>query len=208
MASSIIHIAVANEVNKVLKCDNSKYLIGAIAPDISKCLGESKVKSHFQDTNDDIPNIDKFLNKYKKYLNDDFVMGYFVHIYTDYLWFKYFISEIYDEDIITKLDGTKVKCTGNMLSKYIYSDYTNMNIQLINKYNMNLDIFFNEAPKLNNIITEIPMDKIQLIIDDASVLIENSKLRKDLIFNIDNIDKFIKTSTDLVLAELHKIQII
>ena len=31
------------------------------------------------------------INKYKNHLNDDFVMGYFIHLYTDYLWFKYFI---------------------------------------------------------------------------------------------------------------------
>lgn len=35
MASSVIHIAVANELNKVLKKDKKSILIGSIAPDIS-----------------------------------------------------------------------------------------------------------------------------------------------------------------------------
>ena len=47
MASSVIHICVANEINKVLKKDNRKLLIGTIAPDISKLIGESKYYSHF-----------------------------------------------------------------------------------------------------------------------------------------------------------------
>ncbi len=77
MASSVIHMAVTNEINKVIKRDNNKLLIGSIAPDISKHIGESKVKRHFLDNEDnDIPNIDKFLTKYKYRMNDDFVLGY------------------------------------------------------------------------------------------------------------------------------------
>jgi len=58
MASSVIHICIANEINKELKRDNNKILIGAIAPDISKLLGESKFYSHFLDTpTNSIPNM-------------------------------------------------------------------------------------------------------------------------------------------------------
>ena len=64
MASAIIHIAVANEVNKKLKRDSSKLLIGSIAPDLSKLVGQNKIASHFLDNETDIPNIDLFLNKY------------------------------------------------------------------------------------------------------------------------------------------------
>ena len=58
MASSIIHIAVANEINKVLKRTSSHILIGSIAPDISKLVGETKKKSHFLTEEGDIPNIE------------------------------------------------------------------------------------------------------------------------------------------------------
>lgn len=210
MASSVIHMAVANEINKVIKKDNHKLLIGSIAPDISKHLGETKVKSHFLDSEDtDIPNIDKFLNKYKDKLNDDFVLGYYIHLYTDYLWFKYFISEIYDEDnnMITKIDGSIVKCNGNMLSIYIYNDYTNMNIKLLEEYNMDLSIFYEDTPYLESVIDEIPMDKIKTIIDKTSVIIENTKEHKDFIFNIENIKKFIERSTELILAQLKELNI-
>ena len=211
MASSVIHMAVASEINKVIKKDNNKLLIGAIAPDISKHLGETKVKSHFLDSRDtDIPNIDKFLSKYKEKLNDDFVIGYYIHLYTDYLWFKYFIPEIYNEDknMITKIDGSTVKCNGNMLSIYIYNDYTNMNIKLLDEYNMDLSIFYEDTPYLENIIDEIPMDKIKTIIDKTAQIIENSKEHKDFIFNIKNIKKFIEISTELTLAQLKELNII
>lgn len=208
MASAIIHMAVANEINKVTKRDNDRVLIGSIAPDISKHIGESKIGSHFLDSDDDsIPNINKFLDKYKDKMNDDFVLGYFIHLYTDLLWFKYFIPEVYENDMIKKLDGTSVKCVGNMLSIYIYNDYSNLNVKLLDEYDMNLQIFYNEPPEFENIIQEIPMDKTKLIIDKMSIIIENSKVHKDFIFDIENIKKFISISVELILAELKELEI-
>jgi len=203
VASAVIHLAVANEINKKLNRDKSQLLIGAIAPDISKFIGEDKTKSHFlKELDSNIPDIESFLNKYKNNLTDDFVMGYFIHLYTDYLWFKYFVTEFYDKPMITKLDGTVVKCSGNMLSLYVYNDYTNLNIKLIDKYNMDLKIFYNQLPKLSNIIEEIPMDKMGLLLSQMGIIIENSKEKKDYIFNIENIEKFITTSVELILGKI------
>ena len=166
MASAVIHMAVASEINKVLKRDYDKLIIGSIAPDISKIIGETKLRSHFLvNPNNDLPNIDVFLSAYKKYLYDDFVMGYFIHLYTDYLWFKYFVPEFYDKVTIKKLDGTIVKCTKDMASTYIYNDYTNINIDVIDQYELNLKIFYGELPQIEPIISEIPMNKLNLLIE-------------------------------------------
>lgn len=206
MASAVIHLAVANEINKKLRRDNDKLLIGSIAPDISKFIGESRSISHFTDSEDiDYPNIDKFLNKYNDKLNDDFVMGYFIHLYTDYLWFKYFIPEIYDKDMIKKLDGSVFECTENMALMYIYNDYTNLNIKLLDEYNMDLEIFYNDPPEFENIITEIPMEKINVILDKISVIIENTKENKDLVFDITNINQFISMSVELIQSKIDEI---
>lgn len=211
MASSIIHMAVCNEVNKVIKRNQDEILIGSIAPDISKHIGKTKEESHFLiDPDSDIPDINRFLKKYVKDLNDDFVLGYFIHLYTDYLWFNYFLKEIYDEDkkMITKLDGSEFKCSGNMLSLYIYNDYTNLNLRLLDEYKMDLHIFYNEVPKFKNIIEEIPMNDINIIINATKEIIENTKVHKDLVFDITNIKKFIELSTKLTLAELSEIGVI
>ena len=206
MASSMIHIAVANEVNKKLNRNKRELLIGSIAPDISKLLNQSKLKSHFlDDIEADIPNIDKFLIKYKNNLNDDFVMGYYIHLYTDYLWRKYFFPEIYDNNTLTKLNGEKFVCTDKEMQYYIYNDYTNLNIKLIDKFDLDLAIFYEEIPTLNDIIKEIPMDKINLIIEKAGIIIANTKENKEYTFNVDNIEKFINTSTDLIIANIEEI---
>lgn len=210
LASSVIHLAVANEVNKTLKKDNTKLLIGAIAPDIWKPLGNEKEKSHFLTIpENNIPDINKFLNIYKNFLDDDFVLGYYIHLYTDYLWFKYFIPEIFDDEkeIITKLDGTTIKCNGNMLSLYIYNDYTNLNLKLIENYQLDLSMFYQKTPTFKNIIQEIPMDKIEVIINTVKEIIEQTKVHKDLIFNMDNIYQFIKEATKLINSNLKELGI-
>lgn len=206
MASSVIHMTIAHKINEELKKDKYKILIGSIAPDISKLIGRTKEESHFlDDVKNDIPNMERFLKKYQKYLDDDFVLGYYIHLYTDYLWFKYFIPEIKENNFIKKLDQTVVKVTPKTISKYIYNDYTNLNEQLIDKYNLELDVFYNEIPPIANIIKEIPMDKLNIIVDKAGVIISNSRINKEYVFNLENIDKFIETSTQLILAKINEI---
>ena len=207
MASSMIHIAVAHELNKKLMRDEQKLLIGTIAPDISKLIGKTKKDSHFLNEEENIPDLYKFLTKYKNNLSDDFVMGYYIHLLTDYFWFKYFIPEIYENNLIKKLDGTVVNCKGNMAIMYMYNDYTNLNIQVIDEYKLDLKIFYNEIPKIDYIIDEIPMDKISIIINKVEKIIEESKERKELVFNIDNIKKFINLSVTLIFAKIEELNL-
>lgn len=208
MASAIIHIAVANEINKTLKRDNKKLLIGAIAPDISKTIGKEKYISHFSKKDSpDIPNIDLFLNKYLKYLDDDFVLGYYIHLYTDYLWFKYFITDFENKNhLITKLNGDIVKCEENTFYLYVYNDYTNLNIQVIDKYNLDLKVFYEELPIIDDIIDEIPIDKLQVLVDKMGLIISNSRQTKELIFDIKNIENFITISTAIILEDILNIK--
>lgn len=63
-------------------------------------------------------------------------------------------------------------------------------------------------PRFNNIIKEIPMDKIKVIIDKAGIIIENSKESKSYVFDMDIVNKFINTSVNYILSNLHDINII
>ena len=211
MASAIIHIAITDKLNKKLKRDKSKILIGTIAPDIAKQLGQTKKISHFQkEDHDNIPRLNLFLKKYKQYLNDDFVLGYYIHLFVDYLWFKYFMSEIVNEDkkLIKKLDGTIIKYSEDEFVDYIYKDYTNLNIEIINKYNLDLKIFYNDIPKFKKIITEIPMDKLDIIVDKTGNIIMNSKKEKPFSIDIDSIENFINFSLDIIESNLKELNLI
>ncbi len=193
MASAVIHIAVAKEINKDLKMNEKELFLGTIAPDISKQLGESKVKSHFlPNDKTDLPILDKFLDKYKNNLNNPFIMGYYIHLFTDYLWFKYFIPEITNSsDYIKVLSGNKIKCTKEEIEKLIYNDYTNLNISLIEEYDLDLSLFYEDIEIPNIKFDEIPLDKLQVIVDQMGIIIENSKKEYTYSFNIDNVKQFI-----------------
>ncbi len=211
MASSMIHLAVANELNKKLGRHPSKFLIGSIAPDLSKLIGEDKTRSHFLIQNSDcIPDMNKFLNKYSYFLNDDFVLGYYIHLFTDYLWFKYFIKDIYDQEknLIYKLNGDVVNCHGEMAVMYIYNDYTNLNYDLINEYDMDLKIFYQPLPEFKNIIDEIPMEKLNLIVNKAGIIVENAKKYKEFTFNMENVKNFVSLCVDIISSNLIELGIL
>ena len=86
-----------------------------------------------------------------------------------------------------------------------YNDYTNLNIKLIDEYNLDFKKFYNELLQLDNIIEEIPMDKINMIVEQTAVIIEISRKYKDFIFNIDNVKKIIELSINLILSKIIKI---
>ncbi len=203
MASAIIHIAVAKEVNKNLKMNEKQIFLGAIAPDISKQIGESKVKSHFITNKDNsLPNLELFLKKYQDKLDNPFIMGYYIHLFTDYLWEKYFIEEIVNKNTLKLLSGDYITCSDKEISKIIYDDYTNINISLIDKYNLDLSLFYEEVeiPKVN--FKEIPLGKLQIIVDKMGIIVENSKKGYSYIFDLDNINNFIRLSTSIISDDI------
>ena len=210
MASFMIHAAIANELNKDLKRNTTKLLLGTIAPDISKLIGETKLYTHFQTSEKSTPSFDKFINIYGKYLYDDFVLGYYIHLYVDYLWFKYFLPEIYDEnkELLTKLDGSIVPCHGQMLNNYIYNDYTNLNKKIIESYKINLNFLYDPIPKIDNIIMEAHINKLNVLIDKSKEILENTKVNKELTFNMENIDNFISLSVRLISSNLMELGIL
>ena len=117
------------------------------------------------------------------------------------------MSEIYDKDkrLVTKLDGTEVECYGQMLVLYIYNDYTNLNYSLTKEYNLDMSFLYEEIPIFDDIIKEAHMDKLNIVIDKFREIYENSKIHKDMIFNMDNVNKFIDLSVELITADLEEL---
>lgn len=208
MASSVIHMCVANEINKKLKRNNDLILLGSIAPDIAKQIGRTKYESHFLIDDKEIPSLDRFLDKYKKHLKDDFVLGYYIHLYTDYIWFKHFYTDFIANGSLYLLDGTIVEANDDTYKEYFYNDYTTLNRVLIDKYKLDLKIFTTKMPKIKNVIKEIPMNQIQIIIDKTNMIIRKSYEQKNYIFDIDMIDKFINTSVEAIITNLKDIEYI
>ncbi|MBO5121115.1 MAG: zinc dependent phospholipase C family protein [Bacilli bacterium] len=208
MASAIIHLAVAKTLEKNLNIENKKdYYLGSIAPDISKQIGENKQKSHFLiNSRDDIPNIELFINKYPNFKENSFDLGYFIHLYTDKIWFSRFMPNIWSGSgsCIKLLDGTIINSTPEEIQKLIYQDYTNLNVKLLDEYKMDLSLFYEDFQIPNTKLDEIPIDKLNILIDKMGLIIENSKEEKAYTFDTFLILQFIDEVSQEILNILNK----
>ena len=204
MASAIIHLAVAKTLEQHFNIENKKdYYLGSIAPDISKQIGENKQMSHFLfNSLDDIPNIKLFTEKYPNFKNNSFDLGYFIHLYTDKIWFKDFLPQIIAGNYIKLLDGTIINTTPEEIQNIIYQDYTNLNIQLIDEYKMDLSLFYEEFNPPKTTLNEIPINKLNILIDKMGIIIENSKEKKSYTFDTFLVLQFIDEVSQKILKLL------
>lgn len=206
MASAIIHLAVAKKLEKCLNIKNTKdYYLGSIAPDISKQIGENKQQSHFLiNARDDIPNIELFISKYPHFKENSFDLGYFIHLYTDKIWFSKFMSKIVAGNYLKLLDGTIINSTPEEIRELIYQDYTNLNVQLLDEYKMDLSLFYEEFIPPKTTIDEIPTNKLNILIDKMGIIIENSKEEKAYTFDTFLVLQFIDETSQKILDILKK----
>ena len=205
MASAIIHIAVAKELEKALKIKNTyNYYLGSIAPDLAKQIGRTKEESHFlfNSYKPGVPNLKMFLNKYPDFRKNEFDLGYFIHLFTDMEWEDGFIDKLIDKDCIKLLDGTTLQTTRDEIQQLIYSDFTNLNIKLIEAYNIDLSLFYEEFKEPKTKIEEIPADKLDILINKMGILIANSKEDKTYTFDIYSIKDFISKTVSDIKKEL------
>ena len=204
MASTIIHLAVAKKVREKIKINNERdYYLGSIAPDLAKQIGTSRIESHFLiNTKEDTPNLKIFKKRYPTYPNNSFNLGYFIHLYTDKLWTEEFLPKFIQNNSIKLLDGTIINTTEEEMLQMLYSDYTNLNIQIIDQYHLDLSIFYEEFIVPKTTIKEIPVDKLDILINKMGLLIENSKEEKTYTLDIYSITNFIDKTANRILNEL------
>ena len=205
MASAIIHIAVAKELEKILKVKNTyDYYLGSIAPDLAKQIGRTKEESHFlfNSYKPGVPNLKMFLNKYPNFRKNEFDLGYFIHLYTDMEWEDGFIDKLVDDQCIKLLDGTTIETTREEIQQLIYSDFTNLNIRLIEEYDIDLSLFYEDFKEPKTTINDIPTDKLDILINKMGILIANSKEEKTYTFDIYDIKEFVKKTVQDIKKEL------
>lgn len=208
MASAVIHLCIAKKMNEKLCINEKEFMLGSIAPDLSKQLGEDKKSSHFLTSKkDDVPNISEFLNKYKNTLNNPFNLGYFVHLYTDKIWFDEFMRSKSYGTCIKLLDGSTPLLSKDEICRLIYNDYTNINIALLDEYNLDLSLFYEELIIPKTKINEISVDKLQILMDKMGLIIMNSKYDKSYVFDISTINEFIDYSAEKILRKIEEYKI-
>lgn len=199
MASVIMHICVAKKVNEYLKLREKELFLGTIAPDISKEINQSKVKSHFLSNIEDVPDIELFLHKYKSKIKTPFDYGYLIHLYTDKVFYLNLMTDIVGKNGSDLLNSKDVKNNEDVTRTLFYDDYTNMNIKLIDKYNLDLTLFYEEFEVPETCIKEIPIKKLNILIDKMGIIIANSHNRRNRVLDYSKVINFIdKVSLEII----------
>lgn len=147
MAGYIIHLATGEEYIRKYENDikqKQEFLRGIVDPDKTN----DNRKAHYgeKDTVDCLKN---FLDKNKENLDSDYIKGYFLHLFTDYIFYgKYFPRRHY------------------------YKDYDRTNKVIIEKYNVKVP---KELEQFASFIDEEPEYlKYNLIYEIIELSIENS----------------------------------
>lgn len=98
-----IHLTTAKRILENLEVDKDSFLFGNILPDVNNgyLIKDISVVKEYEETHyssiyefegqrECLPNIESFLCVYKEKMNNAIVLGYFIHILTDYYWNKSF----------------------------------------------------------------------------------------------------------------------
>jgi len=200
MASSLIHICIAKNINEKLNLNENQLYLGSITPDINNWSNIPKANTHFSDKdNPDVPNVNLFLEKYSKNLNDPFVLGYFTHLYTDKMWYDKFIPSKFINNKIKLLNGILMQVNEEEWSAMMYHDFTALTKQLTNYFNLDISILYNGDYNLDNIIKEIPYDKLKELTYTIKPLLTDSTENSCCIFTLKEVINFIDSCTNDIL---------
>lgn len=106
-----VHLAVAKKIAKELKLEEKDiFMLANLFPDYDKV---DKETTHYlttkQSRKENLPNIDRYMNKYKDKFTNPVILGYFTHLLTDYYFNKITYNEHYIYNDNNELIGMKLK---------------------------------------------------------------------------------------------------
>lgn len=139
MPSWKIHSKIASDISKIINTNKKYFMIGNLLPDQDKYNIEGLTKNisrtitHYVTVEDlkigiNLPDYERFYNKYKSKINNPVILGYLVHLLTDYYWNnyiykKYFIKEK-QKYVAVKLNTNKIyKCDFKEMNSIKQEDF-------------------------------------------------------------------------------------
>lgn len=168
MPSWKIHSKIANDLYKQLKVNKKYFLIGNLLPDQDKYNIPSldknikRTTTHFISNEDfekgiNLPDYNRMYEKYKDKLKNPVLLGYLVHLLTDFYWNdyiynKYFIKNNCEYIGVKTNDGNIVNCqfsTANAMKQSDFKKFNNMLSVRKNNFRFCLNNnFFREVQEL------------------------------------------------------------
>lgn len=134
------HLEVAKRLNNKLELKGNEYiefLFGNILPDINNAFIVTDISykishniTHFN--KDTYKGYSDFYNKYKDYMNNKVVLGYYTHLYTDYI----FNNDFYSKEVHTSDNKEKLRILKQNDFKLFNNNFSNNNINTKNIDNL------------------------------------------------------------------------
>lgn len=212
MGSAVMHLCIGKKIAKKMNnSDRKEFLIGNLAPDLSKLTNQSRYISHFlkkiviNDSEREVPDLDKFLNKYKERLNEPFIQGYLCHLISDDIWFRDYIPNhvisITEDKKQILLRDVDDYIPYDDFKKMMYDDYSKTNKYLFDLYKLNLKRFDNmdiDEPKME----EFEFQEIHKLIEQISYYLEyqedSSKENDEVEFDDNPMDDYDEEGLNLL----------
>ena len=182
MPNTVVHEEVGYYLSKKLDTSSYEYYLGLMAPDAVNvehfANKQERWTSHVRDKDLNIwkENLKKFYKEEKNKINNDFLLGYTIHILTDIVYDEYFEEKICKEIL-----------KNNQEKDYWYIKWSDMD-----KYSFKEQSTINTILLKNNSYIEIKnITKEKLLKWKEKYLKNQSNLNKSLYFNqkiIDNLN--------------------
>jgi len=196
------HLYIANELNKKVKLDINEFLLGNLLPDMySGWIVKNASKIEIYETSHigkkillngkkyTLPDVEKFEEENKDlFKNNTLLLGYFVHILTDYFFNKYSFQNHYVKDENSKTIGCYLK-NGEFLSgdaeyvkKYKHLDFllfSNKKLKEIDDLKIEYKSDFIEKCKSINVMKIYEEDLLKTVKYANEILVEKSEKNRN-----------------------------
>ena len=221
-----MHIAIANRVNKILKMDDELFIIGNVIPDAEGYVIENpSVKvpyaiSHYAEHNIEgvrevLPRYQRFIGKYKEQMNNPVVMGYFVHILTDFYWnrmtFKNYYTKNHEgETVGIRLNtGEELICSKDERRILKQTDFMFFSNYLINNNKLSIPkLDKNKIKESIKIIEEIPLsdEDIEKTINHLNNMINKRENKEEYkVFTKEKFEEEFENCIKFILKEIENL---
>lgn len=182
MPNTVVHEEVGYYLSKKLDVSSYEFYLGLMAPDAVNvehfANKQERWTSHVRDKDLNIwkENLKKFYKEEKNKINNDFLLGYTIHILTDIVYDEYFEEKIHKEILKNNQEKDYWYIKWSYMDKYSFKEQSIINTILL---------------KNNNYIEIKNITKEKLLKWKEKYLKNQSNLNKSLYFNqkiIDNLN--------------------
>lgn len=225
MPSWKIHVYIGNKIRKELKVNRKYFMIGNLLPDQDRYNIKNLKKNipryitHFINKDEckigiNLPNYEKMYSKYQNKFKNPVLLGYLVHLLTDYYFNNYIYENCFIKDDngkyigYKKIDGSILYCDFREANRAKQEDFKKFNDNIVVRKN-NFRFCLNS--KYFSEIDELKLDKKEIYAVGKYLDSSHSKMKNNTNYQIltkDEMDILVKNCIQFIFDYLEEKQVI